>query len=139
MRLRKCAGGVVFFEDKVLLLQNDKGDWLLPKGVIREGKHAHEVALERVKHEAGVDANIMAPAGETRYEFFSQSRRIPVSNMIDWFIMKVEEDSFEVNAADGFVSGGFYEIDEALKKITYSSDKSLVSLSYDKYMTLRNG
>ena len=37
MLRRNCAGGVVFFDDKVFILKNDKGEWVLPKGVIRKG------------------------------------------------------------------------------------------------------
>ena len=129
---------MVFCEDKVLLLQNDKGDWILPKGVIRKGNHAHEVALERAQHEAGVEAKILAPAGETSYEFYSQSRRYPICNLIDWFIMLAEGDTYTINKEEGFQDGGFFSIDEAMEKITYSIDKSLVNLSYDKYLALKN-
>lgn len=31
MLTRVCAGGVVFFEDQVFILKNDKGEWVLPK------------------------------------------------------------------------------------------------------------
>ncbi|HHT62421.1 MAG TPA: NUDIX hydrolase, partial [Clostridia bacterium] len=37
MLFRQCAGGIVFFNDKVLLLQNEKNEWVFPKGVIRNG------------------------------------------------------------------------------------------------------
>ena len=40
MRQRNCAGGVVFFDNKVYLLKNDKGEWVLPKGVIKTGELA---------------------------------------------------------------------------------------------------
>ena len=52
MIVRNCAGGVVFWGDQVFLLKNDKGEWVLPKGVIRDKRMPAEVALERVKTEA---------------------------------------------------------------------------------------
>jgi len=134
MRQRDCAGGVVFLKDKVFILKNEKGEWVLPKGVIRNGEFASNVAVRRVKEETGVDAKIIAPAGETRYEFFSVSRRAPISNRIDWFIMQAENENYEVNNEEGFQEGGFYPIDEALELITYSQDKSLVRLAYEKYL-----
>ena len=137
MRQRICAGGVVFTGDKVLLLRNDKGDWILPKGVIRSDGPAGDVALQRVKHEAGVDATILAPAGETCYEFFSLTRRAPISNKIDWFIMHADDESFKVNEEEGFQDGGFYSLDEAADKITYSQDKALVHLAYEKYLAFQ--
>ena len=138
MRQRNCAGGVVFAGDKVFILLNDKGEWVLPKGVIKDGERASEVALFRVKHEAGVTAKILVPAGETRYEFFSISRRAPISNKIDWFIMHADDESHQVNKNEGFQDGGFYSSEEAEERITYSQDRALVRLAYEKYLAFQN-
>lgn len=133
MLKRNCAGGVVFYEDKVFIMKNDKGEWVLPKGVIREGHIASEVALKRVKHEGGVDAKIISSIGETCYEFYSYSRRRPVCNEIIWFLMEADDEKFDINRDEGFTEGGFFEINEAIEKITYSQDKSLVRMSYKRY------
>lgn len=133
MLTRICAGGVVFYDDKVFILCNEKEEWVLPKGVIRRKQIASEVAIERVMYEGGVEAQIISPAGETSYEFFSYSRQMPVCNKIDWFIMEALDDSFSINKEEGFSDGGFFNIDDALEKITYSQDKSLVRLAYRKY------
>lgn len=130
--IRNCAGGVVFKDDKVLLLKNDKGEWVLPKGAIRSGDLAHQVAVNRVQVEAGVSADIVEPAGQTSYEFFSTTRQRPVCNRITWYVMRTKESQCSFSTEDGFVDGGFYVINDALDKITYSQDKSLVSLSYRK-------
>ena len=86
--LRNCAGGVVFAGEDVFLLKNDKGEWIMPKGVIRDRRSAREVALYRVEAEAGIEAEIVALAGRTSYDFYSQSRRKSVSNRIQWFAMR---------------------------------------------------
>lgn len=137
MLTRLCAGGVVFCNDKVLILKNDKGEWVLPKGVIRNGEVARDVALNRVKHEGDVEAQVLSPAGETSYEFFSFSRKLPVCNKIDWFIMETDDEQTRPNKEEGFQDCIFAPIDEALEKITYSQDKSLVRLSYRKYNFFR--
>jgi len=137
MLTRLCAGGVVFCADKVLILRNEKGEWVLPKGVIRNGEVAREVAQMRVKYEGGVLAEILSPAGETSYEFFSSSRKLPVCNKIDWFIMETGQEQTRINKDEGFIEGGFYNIDEAIEKITYSQDKSLVRLAHRKYNFFR--
>lgn len=138
MLTRICAGGVVFFKDKVFLLQNDKGDWVLPKGVIRSNELAQEVALQRVKTEGGIEAKIISPAGETSYEFYSYSRKKPVCNKIDWFIMEAEQDSFLINPEEGFQNGGFFALAEALERITYSQERSLVNLAFRKFKFFRD-
>ena len=130
MLTRECAGGVVFIDNRVFILKNHKRESVLPKGAIRNKQLAVDVALERVKYEGGVEANVISPAGETSYEFYSYSRKRPVCNKIDWFIMEATSDSFTINKKEGFVDGGFFSIDEALEKITYSQDKSLVRLAF---------
>ncbi len=74
MLVRNCAGGIVFHGDRVLVLKNDKGEWVFPKGVIRSGDYPDDVAIARVQLEAGVKAHIISSAGRTNYEFFSVSR-----------------------------------------------------------------
>ena len=80
-----------------------------------------------------MDARIIDSVGETSYEFYSNTRKCPVHNQIHWFLMEADGDKYSVNKMEDFTDGGFFPIDEALEKITYSQDKSLVSLAYRKY------
>ena len=68
--VRNCAGGIVFCKDRVFLLMSDRGEWVMPKGVIRDGNRSNEVALWRVEDEAGIQAEIVGIAGNTLYRFF---------------------------------------------------------------------
>lgn len=133
MLVRNCAGGVVFSGEKVFLLKNEKDEWVLPKGIIKNGDYPDEVARIRVKEETGIDAEIISTAGSTNYEFFSVTRQRPVCNRITWYIMKSQNDSFEVNKDENFTEGGYFTVEEALNKITYSQDRSLINLSFAKY------
>ncbi|SHH14802.1 NUDIX domain-containing protein [Tepidibacter thalassicus] len=137
MLFRNCAGGVVFYGNKVLLLKNEKNEWVLPKGVIKEKNIPSEIAIKRVKEEAGVDAYILSTAGQTNYEFYSISRKTPVCNEIVWYVMESYNDNCEINKELGFTDGGFYKIKDALEMITYSQDKSIVNLSFKKYKNLK--
>ncbi|CCQ92547.1 NUDIX hydrolase [[Clostridium] ultunense Esp] len=138
MIVRNCAGGVVFSGDRVLILKNEKNEWVLPKGKIRNGSLPTETAISRVKYETGVDANIVSTAGETSYEFFSLSRKQAVCNIIIWYVMESLGDHYNINKEEGFKEGGFYPVDKAIEMITYSQDKSLVSLSYKKYLEFKD-
>ena len=137
MIVRNCAGGVVFHDDKVFILKNEKGEWVLPKGKIRNDSLPTETALKRVNFEGGVNARIISTAGETSYEFYSLTRKQPVCNIINWYIMENLEGKYNVNKEEGFSDGGFFTIKEALQKITYSQDRSLVNLSCKKYLMLK--
>ncbi|WP_129598815.1 NUDIX hydrolase [Anaerophilus nitritogenes] len=136
MLFRNCAGGVVFFEEKVLLLKNEKDEWVLPKGVIRNGNLSRDVAINRVMEEAGVDATIISTVGETCYEFFSLTRQKPVCNQIIWYLMRAVDTNCRLNKELEFKEVGFFNIDEALEKITYPQDHSLVYLAYEQYKDL---
>jgi 8-oxo-dGTP pyrophosphatase MutT (NUDIX family) len=126
----------VFYGDKVLLLRNEKGEWVLPKGVIRNGDLSNEVAVRRVREEAGVTAEIVSPAGNTSYEFFSVTRQKPVCNKITWYMMQNSDGKFQINSEENFTEGGFYGVNEAANLVTYSQDKSLLHLSFQRYQEL---
>ena len=133
MIFRKCAGGVVFFRDSVFLLKNEKQEWVLPKGVIRERQLPNDVALERLQKEAGIKANIISAAGETSYEFYSMTRRQPVCNKITWYVMQASSPDYRIAFELGFTDGDYYPIEKALELVTYSQDKALVNVAFEKY------
>ena len=130
---RNCAGGIVFYGDNVLLLMNEKADWCFPKGVIRTVEKPEDVALERVSYEAGVNARILFPVGRTNYEFYSVTRQRPVCNKIVWYVMRAENDTVTPNPDQNFSDGGFYPIEKALEMVTYSQDRSLLMMAYQRY------
>ncbi len=133
MIVRNCAGGVVFCGAKVFLLKNEKDEWVLPKGVIRDKRSPREVALERVKDETGITAEILSPVGDTSYEFYSITRRQPVCNKIHWYVMKTESEKYRIAFEQGFRDGDFFPVAEAIERVTYSQDKALVSVAYAKF------
>jgi 8-oxo-dGTP pyrophosphatase MutT (NUDIX family) len=135
MLVRNCAGGVVFCSEgnKVFLLKNEKGEWVFPKGVIPSGSLANQVALNKVKEETGITAEIVSTAGHTNYEFYSVTRQRPVCNKIIWYVMRALDDEYKINNEKNFTDGGFFDIEQAMDLVTYSQDKSLLSLSFNKY------
>lgn len=136
MLIRDCAGGIVFCADQVLLIQNEKSEWGFPKGVIRDNEAADDVAIWRVKDESDVDARIIALAGKTSYEFFSLTRKRPVANRIKWYLMICDQPIAKPNTEQGFQAASFLPIEEAMNKVTYSQDRSLLMLANQKYREL---
>lgn len=133
MLFRKCAGGIVFYKETVFLLRNDKEEWVFPKGVIRHNASQQEVAHARVASETGVHAEIIEAVGETSYEFYSVTRRSPVSNRIFWYCMQAQDDMFKIAFEQGFTDGGWFAVETALDQITYTQDRSLLRIAYEKY------
>lgn len=135
MIVRHCAGGVVFYANKVLLIKNDKNEWTLPKGKIHDGELSHNSAMLRVKEETGIEANILDVAGDTMYEFYSRSRQQNVCNAIMWYIMDTENTDYTLN--DEFNDGGFFKVKDALNMLSHNKEKALVDISYKKYKELK--
>ena len=124
--IRNCAGGVVFAGDDVFLLKNDKGEWIMPKGVTRDRRNAREVALYRVEAEAGIQAEIIAPVGRTSYDFYSQSRRKEVSNRIQWYLMRAGSRRYRIAFEQGFLDGDYYPFDVAVRLLTHEQDREIL-------------
>ena len=135
MIVRHCAGGVVFYANKVLLVKNDRGEWTLPKGKIDQGELKHSSAVLRIKDETGVNASILETAGNTMYQFFSRSRQQEVCNAITWYIMQADSNNYTLD--NEFTDGGFYKVKDAIDMLTHSQEKSLVDISYKKYKELK--
>lgn len=132
MLLRDCAGGVIFYKDTVFLILNEKNEWVMPKGLIKDGESPQDAAVRRVFEETDIKGSIVEQAGRTYYEFYSVTRQKPVCNRIAWYIMQTDSDSFQISEPDRYKNGGFFDISTALDMITYSQDKSLVMQSYKK-------
>jgi 8-oxo-dGTP pyrophosphatase MutT (NUDIX family) len=81
------AGGVVVRMDgdrlSVLLVRAKKNPalWIFPKGHIEAGESAAEAALREVREEAGVDGELMGPAGAP-LEFFSGKEYVSVQYFV---------------------------------------------------------
>lgn len=92
------------------------------------------MALWRVEDEAGIHAEIIGIAGNTRYDFFSESRGKEVSNRIQWFAMRANDNIYHVSYEQGFLNGGYYSIPVAREKLTYEADKEILDTAYDIYI-----
>ena len=124
--VRNCAGGVAFAGEDVFLLKTDTGAWIMPNGVIRDRRDAREIALYRVEAEAGIRAEIVAFVGRTCYDFFSRSRRREVSNRIQWFAMRAPDRRYRVAFEQGFLDGGYYPCEAAMRLLTHEQDREIL-------------
>ncbi len=132
MILRRCAGGIVFYANKVLIIKNDRGEWTIPKGKINDNDIPSEVAPIKVKEEVELDAKVLDMAGDTMYEFYSRSRQQKVCNAIMWYIMETDSTIYNIKD-ESIVEAGFFKVKDAIEMLTHNREKSLVDISYRKY------
>ena len=136
MILRRCAGGIVFYANKVLIIKNDRGEWTIPKGKINDGDIPSEVAPLKVKEEIKVEAKVLDMAGDTMYEFYSRTRQQRVCNAIMWYIMESDDTNYKI-VDDSIKEAGFFKVKDALDMLTHNREKSLVDISYKKFKDLK--
>lgn len=124
MKREFSAGGIVFKGNEVLLTQHSSNYyWGFPKGLIDPGQTSKEAAIREVKEEGGVVAEIVEKVGESKYIYTLNSEKI--FKVVTIYLMKYlsgdpKDHDWEVSEA------GWYSPKEALKKLSFSQDKSLL-------------
>ncbi|MBO4408075.1 MAG: NUDIX hydrolase, partial [Clostridiales bacterium] len=60
-------------------------------------------------------------------------RRKPVHNNVSWFVMSSDSGEVKANTEENIISCNFFTVEEALELVTYSQDKSLLMMAFQKY------
>src|SRR5438128_992938 len=125
MKRELSAGGIVFNnKHQVLLTQHSQNHhWSFPKGLLDHPEQTMEQsALREVKEEGGVEAEILDKVGYSKYTYTLNGEKI--FKIVTYFLMKyvsgdIKDHDWEVE------DSGWYEPQEALKKLSFSQDKEL--------------
>ncbi|MBI3103526.1 NUDIX hydrolase [Candidatus Daviesbacteria bacterium] len=132
MKREFSAGGIVFNEaGQVLLTKHSQNHhWSFPKGLIDPGQTSEQAALREVKEEGGVEAQILGKVGYSKYVYSHKGEKI--FKVVTYFLMKYlsgdpKDHDWEVEEA------GWFEVDEALKQLTFSQDKALFKKALQIY------
>ena len=86
-----------------------------------------------MEDEAGIHAEIIGIAGNTRYDFFSEGRGREISNRIQWFVMRAMDRTFHVSYDQGFLNGNYYPVEKAREMLTYPGDKPILDNAWEIY------
>ncbi len=122
MRPEPGAGGVVADgAGRLLLIRDRNGFWTFPKGHIEPGETPEAAAVREVREETGVAARPLAPLGVTRY-----TNDRGVAREVRWFLMRGEGP---LRLEAGLTGGGFFEAEEALKRLDFPQDRELLEVA----------
>lgn len=140
MFVRNIIGGMVFYKDQVLLLQNEKNEWVFPVYSIQgieDEKLRESVLIQGIEEYLKLPTKILRYVGRTSYEFYSYTRRRPVCNDIRWYLLSTltdEKPFLELIENEKYCEAGFFDIEAALDMITYSKDKAKLIEAYTVIM-----
>ena len=125
--------GVIFEDDKILLIQERNGKWALPGGWADVYLSVKENVLKEVKEEAGIEANaemIIALLDVTK----NQGKKIPYGITKVFVLCEYVSGKFEKNIET--VDSGYFGIDELPeleeKKITVDQIKMCFEANKNK-------
>ncbi|MCM8778609.1 MAG: NUDIX hydrolase [Candidatus Omnitrophica bacterium] len=121
------AGGVIFRErggriEVALISRNNHTIWCLPKGNIEKGESVEEAAKRETKEETGLDGELLQKINTIHYFYSSKKENLRFSKTVDFFLFRylkgdIKEHDWEVDSVE------WLEIEEAIKKLTYKSER----------------
>ena len=134
-----AAGGIVFLEQKILIVKNKRGDspndeaswWGYPKGHMEDGEKPVDAAVREVYEETGfeVKAKSNKPIAESRYEISREGVKIQKTV---WFYEMIVIQPFK-NEPDGEIEEiALVNFDGAHDLLTHEEDKKILKYVFNE-------
>lgn len=134
MKREFSAGGIIVNKHGQILLTQHSANkyWGFPKGNISEGENSQQAALREVKEEAGVEAQILDKVGDSKYVYTHPQTKEKIFKIVTIYLMRhvsgdPKDHDWEVSEA------GWFSPEEALKKLSFSQDKSLLKKALEMF------
>ena len=125
------AGGVVFFKNRILILEKYSGAWVLPKGGVERGGTLETAALREVKEEAGVIANIESFIGSIEYEYYNPRSERQSLKEVHWYLMDTDTTRTYPQSEEGFFRAQFVNYKKVIYHMAYLKEQSIVKKAID--------
>lgn len=134
MKKVESAGGVVFYNDSILLLKKKNGYWVLPKGHVESGETRKEAALREVQEEGGVIGTILEYIDFIEYEFvdFRNDNQF-IHKKVWWFIMNAETPEKQPQLEEGFIEASYIPLEEAADLAKHEDERKIIKKAIEIY------
>jgi ADP-ribose pyrophosphatase YjhB (NUDIX family) len=131
------SGGIVFRRNKksndieILLIQDAKDRWTIPKGHIEEGETAKETAEREIREEAGLqEMNVMSWLGKIHFRYRRQQSLVLMTTQI--YLVQALGNTDNLKKEDWMNGIGWFSFAKALDMIEYEDIGKLMLLAMKK-------
>jgi 8-oxo-dGTP pyrophosphatase MutT (NUDIX family) len=133
------AGGIVWRRNtegaiEILLLQDVKGRWSIPKGHIEEGESPKETAEREIGEETGLtEMRIMNWLGKTSFRYRRQNSLVLMTTQI--YLVEAKGDTSKIQKEDIYKSLEWKPVNTAIELIEYDDIGKLILIGLKKIRT----
>lgn len=120
------AGGVVIFNNAVLMLRKFNGDWVLPKGRLEEGENLEQAAIREVFEETGCHGHIIEYIGKVNYVYKNMKVGAYVSKEVHWYLMETKSMNCRPQKSEGFIKAEYVHMDKVLNIVRYNDERNII-------------
>lgn len=130
------AGGVIFRrneknEVEILLIQDAKDRWTIPKGHIEEGETAQETAKREIAEEAGLkETEVLGWLGKINFRYRRVDKLVLMTTQV--FLVRALGDTNAIQKEDWMNGIKWFSFAEALDAIEYEDIGKLILLAMKK-------
>lgn len=133
------AGGIVWRrsqkgEIEILLLQDVKGRWSIPKGHIEEGESPKQTAEREINEETDLkEMRIMSWLGKTSFRYRRQNSLVLMTTQV--YLVEAKGDTNDIKKEDIYKSLEWLSANKALEVIEYEDLGKLILIALKKIRT----
>lgn len=131
------AGGIVFRIDKtgkdieILLIQDSKGRWTIPKGHIEKGETAKQTAIREIGEESGLfHIQVLSWLGKIHFQYRRVDKLVLMTTQI--YLVRAMDDAEKPTKEQWMKGIKWFKFNDAINAIEYEDIEKLMLVAKNK-------